>query len=434
MNTIVSKFGGTSVADASQIRKVAEIIRSDESRRVVVVSAPGKRGSGDEKITDILIDCHTRAAAGEDVRARFALIRERFVGIARDLGIEHGIDTVLDEVEERIRGGADRSAVVSRGEYLGAHLISRFIGYEFLDAAEIIRFADEHRVDGVITDRLVRGAIDPAGRYVIPGFYGAHGDGRIQLFTRGGSDITAALIARGIGADAYENWTDVSGLLSADPRIVDSPAPIERISYDGLQELAFLGAVVFHEEAVAPVAEASIPINIRNTNDPEHPGTTIGTEEGAEIGGVAGKIGVAAIGISRSGIAKDRSFLRCLDDALNAEGVRLLQVARGSDSALAVVDGADLAAAGDEVTHRLTSALEARSVTMDGPVAMVGVVDRGIGSDMGRIAAVIAALDGAGISVRMVLSGYSARSFFVLVDEARYREAIRAVYAAIHAV
>lgn len=432
MNTIVSKFGGSSVANASQIRKVADIIRSDDARRVIVVSAPGKRSSEDEKITDILIDCHARAATGEDVRQRYAVIRERYVEIARDLGIEHGIDAVLDEVEERIRNRADRNAVVSRGEYLGAHLIARFLGYEFLDAAEIIRFADEHSVDDAITDRLIGAAIDPDKRYVIPGFYGAYEDGRIQLFTRGGSDITAALVARGIGAEVYENWTDVSGLLSADPRIVDDPAPIPRISYNGLQELAFLGAVVFHEEAVAPVAEASIPINIRNTNEPDHPGTIIGAEEGNAIGGVAGKTGVGAIGVSRAGIGKDRGFLRRLDEALNTEGIRLLQVARGSDSALAVVDGVSLAAAGDEVTRRVESALDARSVTMDGPVALVGAVDRGIGLDAVRIAAVLDALDKAGIVVRMVLSGYSSRSFFVLVDEPRYRDAIRAVYAAIH--
>lgn len=433
MNTVVSKFGGSSVANASQIRKVADIIRSDEARRVVVVSAPGKRSSEDEKITDILIDCHARAAAGEDVTRRYAIIRERYTEIARDLEIEHGIDEVLDEVEQAIGNGADRNAVVSRGEYLGAHLIARYLGFEFLDAADIVRFADETSVDAAACDRLMGAAIDPEKRYVIPGFYGAHGDGRVQLFTRGGSDITAALVARGIGANIYENWTDVSGLLSADPRIVEEPAPIERISYNGLQELAFLGAVVFHEEAVAPVAEASIPINIRNTNNPDHPGTIIGTEEGSAVGGVAGKTGVGTIEISRAAIAKDATFLRRLDEALAAERIRLMQVVRGSDTALVVVDGASLSAAGPAAPERIGRALDARAVTVGGPAALVGAMDRGIGTDGARIAAVLQSLVAGGITPRIVLAGYSTRSFFVLVEEQRYREAIQAVYGAIHA-
>lgn len=432
MNTIVSKFGGTSVANAVQIRKVAQIIASDAARRVVVVSAPGKRSSEDEKITDILIDCHARAAAGEEIGQRYSLIRERYLEIARDLGIEHGIDAVLDEVERSIRDGADRNAIVSRGEYLSAHLIARFLGFEFLDAAAIIRFADENSVDAAACDRLIGATIDPEKRYVIPGFYGAHADGRVQLFTRGGSDITAALVARGVGAEVYENWTDVSGLLSADPRIVEAPAPIERISYDGLQELAFLGAVVFHEEAVAPVAAASIPINIRNTNEPDHPGTIIGTEEGGTIGGVAGKTGVRTLEVVRAGLAKDVAFLSRLDEVLSSEGVRLLQIVRGSDSAVAVVDGAGVDAAGAGLAGRLESALSARAVALGAPAAIVGAVDRGIGSDGARIARIVGALSAAGIEPRVVLAGYSTRSFLVLVDEKRYRDAIGTVYTAIH--
>ncbi|MFP4374718.1 MAG: aspartate kinase, partial [Spirochaetaceae bacterium] len=272
---IVCKFGGSSLADAGQIRKVAAIVGQSDDRSVVVVSAPGKRRKEDEKITDILFSCHELASRGEDVSARFAAVRERYTSIARDLDLGTDLAPVLDEVEADIRNGADRSAVVSRGEYLGAHLVAAFLGFEFVDAAEIIRLSDEVTVDDAATDELVRERLAPGTRYVIPGFYGGFADGRVQLFSRGGSDISAALLARALHADSYENWTDVSGLLSADPRIVENPAPIKRVSYRELRELAYLGAAVFHEEAVAPVAEKSIPIRIRNTNEPDHPGTTI---------------------------------------------------------------------------------------------------------------------------------------------------------------
>ncbi len=424
MNTIVSKFGGSSVADAAQIRKVAAIIREDERRRVVVVSAPGRRSTTDEKITDILIDCYARAAVGDDIGKRFAVVRRRFTEIAQELEIDHKIDTVLDEVEHDIAAGADENLVVSRGEYLSAHLIARYLGFTFVDAAEIIQFSDEHTVDRAACDRLIGAAIDPERRYVIPGFYGMHADGRVQLFSRGGSDVTAALVARGVGAELYENWTDVSGLLSADPRIVKSPTPIERISYDALQELAFLGAIVFHEAAVAPVAEAAIPINIRNTNDPHHAGTLIGTEDGHRIAGVAGKRNLGLLRVSRCPYVSDARFGASLRLGLDAHGARLIQLVSGSDSAVAVVDRP----VPPDAVGQIVSELPHDPIIESTPAALVGVVDRDIGADPTRFAQLTTELDSVRIAPRLVAFGYSPRSFYVVVDEDRYEDAVRTFY------
>lgn len=436
MSTIVSKFGGSSVADAAQIRKVAQIITADPLRRLVVVSAPGKRSSADEKITDTLIACHALAAAGKDFRTRFAVIRERYSGLATELGIGSDLVPVLDEVEESIAGGASRDAVVSRGEYLGAHMIARFLGFQFLDAAELIRFSDETTIDKDATDRSCRERIDPAGRYVIPGFYGAHGDGRIQLFTRGGSDISGALVARAVGAARYENWTDVSGLLSADPRIVESPGPIREVSYHELRELAYLGANVFHDEAVAPVAEADIPINIRNTNEPDHPGTMIlardrlSERRPGERTGVAGKEGFSGVVIQRSMINKIMNLTGQIESVLLEAGVRMHHCAQGADSVLVVAESGALDTAGAPLLDSLKGRFGASTVKRTGPYALVGAAGEELAVNPRVLGTVMMELAKEKLAVHFVCSGYSESSFIVAVDEDKYREAVRAIYAA----
>lgn len=436
MSTIVSKFGGSSVANAEQIRKVAEIIRSDPKRHVIVVSAPGKRSKEDEKITDILISCHEYAIQGKDFRPRFQLIRERYIEIAKDLGVGADVTPVLDEVERSIADGADRSAVVSRGEYLGAHLIAAFLGFEFVDATELIRFSNTTTVDDGQTDELIRNRLAPTGTYVIPGFYGAHGDGRVQLFTRGGSDISASLIARALKAERYENWTDVSGLLSADPRVVDGPAPITDVSYHELRELAYLGANVFHDEAVAPVAEAGIPINIRNTNKPDHPGTLIGPAESVaprapgERTGVAGKTGFSGIRIHRSMLNKVADLPIQLGVLLGDAGIRMHHCLLGSDSALAIVETDPLESVETTVFQKIQSLFNASSVEKSGPYALVGAVGQDLATMPRVLGTVLSALDTASISVHFLSSGYSKSSFLIGVDEKRYEEAVKAMYTA----
>ncbi|MGM0673640.1 MAG: aspartate kinase [Spirochaetota bacterium] len=441
---IVCKFGGSSLADAGQVRKVADIVRQSPQRQVVVVSAPGKRRKEDEKITDILFSCHAAASRGEDIGPRFSLVRERYTDLAAELGIETDISPVLDEVEQRIRDGADQSAVVSRGEYLGAHLVASFLGYEFVDAAELIRFSDSNTVDDAATDALVQSRLRADTRYVVPGFYGAFADGRVQLFSRGGSDISAALIARAAGAEAYENWTDVSGLLSADPRIVENPAPITQVSYRELRELAYLGANVFHEEAVAPVAEKSIPIHIRNTNEPDHVGTTIADEtqdeEVAEADGargrvsfvpatgVAGRTGFRSVLVERPMLSKDPRYADRVRAAFAEAGVPVRHAVSGSDSMLVVCPGEALENARESLRNRLFEELDARNVEIGAPMAIVGVVQPVPGVQSGLLSRIVAELDEGDTSVRYVSVGESPHTMVFGVDEDSYEQAVRAVY------
>lgn len=434
MSTIVSKFGGSSVADAQQIRKVAEIVESDPQRRAIVVSAPGKRSKADEKITDILISCHALAAAGKDFHSRFSVIRERYNGIAEDLGLRADFVPILDEVEESIASGVSHDAVVSRGEYLGARLIAQFLDFEFVDAAEIIRFSDETTIDDEATDELCGKRLVPVGRYVIPGFYGAHNDGRIQLFTRGGSDISGALVARALRAVRYENWTDVSGLLSADPRVVDSPAPIAEVSYHELRELAFLGAGVFHDEAVAPVADVDIPITIRNTNEPDHPGTAILSRKrrsdrrpGSRTG-VAGKTGFSGVRVKRSMLNKIPDIPVRMGTVLKESGVRMHHCAVGADSAFAIVETGALDAAGDALLDGIQRLFAATGVERSGPYALVGAAGEALATEPSVLGSVMNALSEKNVTVALVSSGYSDSSFVVAVEEAKYEEAVRAIY------
>ena len=436
---IVCKFGGSSLADAAQMRKVAEIVGQSEDRTVVVVSAPGKRRKEDEKITDILISCHELASRGEDVSDRFAAVRKRYTGIARDLGLGTDFAPVLDEVEADIRNGAGRSAVVSRGEYLSAHLVSAFLGFEFVDAAEIIRFSDEVTVDDAATDELVGSRLSAGNRYVVPGFYGGFSDGRVQLFSRGGSDISAALIARALGADVYENWTDVSGLLSADPRIVENPAPIKRVSYRELRELAYLGAAVFHEEAVAPVAEKNIPIQIRNTNEPDHPGTTIagladrGADEAAggpsvRTTGVAGRTGFRSVLIERSMLSKDAGYMDRVREAFADAAVPVRHSVSGSDSLLVVCPAEPLEPGEAGLKQVLIEKLGAERVDFGGPMAIVGVVYPSRGVHPGVLSRMTAELDRSNVKLRYVSAGESPHTAVFGVDEGDYADAVRAVY------
>lgn len=448
---VVCKFGGSSLADAGQIRKVRDIVAESPERTVVVVSAPGKRRKEDEKITDILISCHVMAARGEDIGDRFALVRERYTSIADELGLETDLAPVLDEVERSIRDGADRSAVVSRGEYLGAHLVAAFLGFEFVDAAEIIRFADETSVDAAETDRLVQERLLSQRRYVVPGFYGAWADGRVQLFSRGGSDISASLLARALDAELYENWTDVSGLLSADPRVVEGPAPIEQVSYRELRELAFLGAAVFHEEAVAPVARKNIPIRIRNTNEPGHPGTLIAAAggavadagapaaqgaadgavaaEGPAVTGVAGRTGFRTLLLERPMLSKDTGYVDRVRAVCAAAGVPVRHAASGSDSLLVVCAGEPLAAVQADLVERLRAEPGAERVDIGEPLAVVGAVYATPGVHPVLLERIAAALARAGIELRYVSAGESPHTMVFGVEEGDYEAAVRAVYA-----
>lgn len=433
MSLIVSKFGGSSLADAKQVRKAAKIIAEDTARRVIVVSAPGKRYPEDVKITDMLIECHKKTQENEDPSSAFAPIRQRFMDVAKDLGIASGFDTLIDMVEQNLKDGVSREEAVSRGEFLCAHLMSRFLKFEFIDSSQIIRFTDDGHLDERACMRLVGETIDPRHPCVIPGFYGTSPNGTVMLLARGGSDITAALVARGTCANLYENWTDVSGLLTADPNIVENPAPIREISYVSLGELAFLGVAIFHQEAVAPVEEVGIPINIRNTNEPDHPGTLICVDSRDRIGGVASKSGVLAFKVVRDSTDADLRMIHCLGEVFANAGVPMLQATRSRYGVLAVVDGSHIDPSDvAKIIDIVKQAMFPWHIETIGPLALVGAIDAGIGFDGTRIAPILTALTEAGIVPRLVFSGDSEQGFFTLVDEGHRREAVCLFYNSLH--
>ncbi|MBQ7216950.1 MAG: aspartate kinase, partial [Synergistaceae bacterium] len=302
---VVAKFGGTSLADASQIKKACAIISADTSRKYVVASAPGKRYSEDIKITDMLYKAHAQAKSGEDFSDTLRNIKERYAKIIEGLGITFDIDMEIQEIAEKLKTGTTADYPASRGEYINSKIIAAFLGWPFVDAAEGIFFTESGQLDEAKTFQKLGEILKGFERAVVPGFYGSMPDGSIKTFSRGGSDVTGSIVARAVNADLYENWTDVSGMLSADPRVVKNPKPIEHITYTELRELSYMGASVLHEDAVFPVRQAGIPINIRNTNRPDDSGTLIAasTPEGVKrraVTGIAGRKGFCSVRVEKS--------------------------------------------------------------------------------------------------------------------------------------
>ena len=427
MKTTVVKFGGSSLADASQIKKVAEIIKSDASRRFAVASAPGKRDSNDTKVTDLLYGCCDRKAAGEDIAENLDVI---------NLGISFDIDGEIAAIAAKLdEGGAFiRDYIASRGEYLNSKIIASYLGFTFVDAAEIIRFSEDGSFDDAETDRLISARLKKEnGCFMIPGFYGADKNGAVHTFSRGGSDITGSLIARGVSADVYENWTDVSGLLSADPHIVDNPASIDYISYAELRELAYMGASVMHEDAIFPVRKAGIPINIRNTNRPEDAGTMIvasfpKNHRPTVISGVAGKKGFSAVQVEKSMMNAEVGFGAKLLDILAEYGIPFEHCPTGIDTMSVVVQSSDLKPKESEVLAEIQKRLEPEVLLVEDKLAMLAVVGRGIAYTYGVAAAVFRELADNRIDIRMIDQGSSGLNIIIGVDEAKYEDAVRACY------
>lgn len=428
MDTVVAKFGGTSVADARQVEKAADIIRADSRRRVIVVSAPGKRSEEDEKITDILISCHELASCHRDFSRRFSLIRSRFHALGDELGIGTDMALWVDEVEAAIADGADLSAVISRGEYLSARMLARYIGFEFLDSAELIEFSTPARVDMEATGARIVNCVG-SGQYVIPGFYGALPDGRVQVFSRGGSDISASLVAGAIGAKLYENWTDVPGLLSADPRVITNPRPISTLSYRELRELAFLGAAVFHEEAVAPVSAHGIPINIRDTNNPQHPGTMITHEAqmGREVTGVAGRTGFRGIYIERAMLCADPEFIPEFETLLRQHSIDLVHTSAGCDSVFSLLR-ADEEVDWDQLAQKLKDSFAPTRIDTSIKAAAVGAVGIDISRNSMILSRIFQEFSIRGIPIHGARTDYSSYSFTFVVAEEFYAKALTALY------
>lgn len=428
----VSKFGGSSLADAGQFAKVREILLSNPSRRYVVPSAPGKRAANDEKITDMLYECHRLAQAGEDFSALFERIADRYRSIADSLSL----DVPLEELFRTVRAGIENSErpdyAASRGEYLNGILLAFYLGYAFVDAAEVVFFDEDGIFDGEKTNRIMAERLSQLESAVIPGFYGSLPDGSVKTFSRGGSDVTGAIVARAVMADLYENWTDVSGFLMADPRIVRNPQPIKLITYRELRELSYMGATVLHEDSIFPVKLAGIPINIRNTNRPSDPGTMIvpAADSYGEsvITGIAGKKGFAVVHIEKDMMNQELGFGMRVLQVLNDMGMCFEHLPSGIDTMGVVLDEKVIAGKEREILAAIARATEPDHIEIEKGLSLIAVVGRGMIKTPGTASRVFAAVARAGINVRMIDQGSSELNIILAVEEKDFERAIDTIY------
>ena len=433
MKTITAKFGGSSLASAAQFRKVGAILAADPARRFVVASAPGKRDSGDTKVTDMLYRCYDLAAGGEDFRPVLAQIRERYADIARELGVRFDLEGELAAIQAHLNNAPQRDFMASRGEYLNSRLLAAWLGWPFLDAASCVRFHADGSFDPDTTQTLLSRALSGLDRAVVPGFYGADDTGRVITFSRGGSDVSGSLVAQAAGADLYENWTDVSGVLFTDPRIVKNPEPIAYITYRELRELSYMGASVLHEDAVFPVRKAGIPINIRNTNRPEDPGTLIvaALPEGvrpAPVTGVAGRKGFAAVLVEKSMMNAEVGFGARLLDIFAEQGVPFEHCPTGIDTMSVVVAESLYAPHRETILKEIEARLRPDAVKLEEGLALIAVVGCGMVANKGIAARILGAVTAAGVNIRMIDQGSSELNIILGIDTADYETAVRGIY------
>ena len=378
----VVKFGGSSLASARQFKKVGEIIRSDKSRRYVVPSAPGKRNDKDEKVTDLLYQCYDAASEGRSYKKILEKIKTRYDEIIEGLDLNLNLDYEFNRIEENFLKKAGRDYAASRGEYLNGMIMAAYLGYEFVDAAQVVIFDENGNFDAETTNRELGERLEHIERAVIPGFYGAKQDGTITTFSRGGSDVTGSIVARAIHADMYENWTDVSGFLVADPRIVKNPQVIETITYKELRELAYMGASVLHEDAIFPVRKEGIPINIRNTNRPEDKGTLIVESTCRKprytITGIAGKKGFCSINIEKAMMNSEVGFGRKVLEVFERYGISFEHMPSGIDTMTVLVHQSEFEEYEQSVIAGIHRAVEPDFVEMESDLALIAVVGRGM--------------------------------------------------------
>ena len=423
------------MADASSVRRVAKIVLSDPDRKFVVVSAPGKRFSGDEKITDLLYKSFGEAQANDEKKS-FSKVCERFLCLEKELGANADVGEFLTDIEEKIKVSENPDYAASRGEFLSAKILAKYLGFEFVDPADFVKFSMDGSFNPEFSNDLASKILkrNPCGA-VIPGFYGADDDGNVKTFSRGGSDITGAVVARAVGADVYENWTDVDGFLSADPRIVEHPKLMKSLTYTELRELAYMGANVLHPESIFPVRLAGIPINIKNTFNPDSPGTMILPDDKADaqsavVTGIAGKTGLVALNISKQMMNAEVGFSRKLLSVLEQCGISYEHLPSGVDSLSLVISGSEIGGKMEKVINRIRSAVNPDSISVQGELSLVAVVGKNMKNTKGTGAKALTALADAGISVRMIDQGASEINIILGVDTCDYKRAVNAVYQA----
>lgn len=428
----VVKFGGSSLASAEQFKKVGKIIRADASRKFVVPSAPGKRFSGDTKVTDMLYSCYGAAIREKKFADQLQEIRGRYQEIVEGLGLEFSLDQDFEKIRENFGKKIGRDYAASRGEYLNGKIMAAYLGYEFVDAAEVIRFCEDGSFDEETTNQLLSKRLEDSEGAVIPGFYGAKADGTIVTFSRGGSDVSGSLVALAVGADLYENWTDVSGFLIADPRIVKNPRSIETITYKELRELSYMGASVLHEDAIFPVRKAGIPINIRNTNAPEDKGTLIveGTcrQPKYTITGIAGTDGFASITIEKAMMNSEIGFCRKVLQVFEEHDISIEHMPSGIDTMTIFVHKDEFEEKEQQVLSAIHKTVKPDHIELESDLALIAVVGRGMRATRGTAGRIFSALAHAHINVKMIDQGSSELNIIVGVRHDDFKNAIRALY------
>ena len=431
MNKVV-KFGGSSLASAEQFKKVGEIIRADRERKFVVPSAPGKRSSDDTKVTDMLYACYDLAEQGADFTKEMQAIRDRYQEIIDGLGLKLSLDKEFKTIEKNFKEKAGSDYAASRGEYLNGIIMAKYLGFSFVDAAEVIRFKADGEHDAERTNTLMRDRLSAVESAVIPGFYGAYEDGRVKTFSRGGSDITGSIVARAIKANVYENWTDVSGVLVADPRIIYKPAGVETITYRELRELAYMGFSVLHEDAIFPVRSEGIPINIRNTNAPQDNGTWI-VESTCQkskyvITGIAGKKGFCAVNIEKEMMNSEIGFGRKVLQAFEENEISFEHVPSGIDTMTVFVHQDEFMHKEQKVVSGIHRLADPDSIDIEADLALIAVVGRGMKSTRGTAGRIFSALAHANVNVKMIDQGSSELNIIIGVANADFETAIKAIY------
>ena len=427
------KFGGSSLADAEHFVKVANIIKSDSTRRYVVPSAPGKRFSGDFKVTDKLYELHMKFTQNADWEDTLEIIKNRYSEIISELGTDTDLSNEFDIIVENLKGGADMQYAASRGEYLNGIVLSDYLGFDFVDPANYIRFSDNGIFQPEVTNELLSKELEKHYTAVVPGFYGATKDGVVRTFPRGGSDITGSIVARATSTDIYENWTDVSGFLVADPRIVKNPEVIDIVTYHELRELSYMGANVLHEDSIFPVRASGIPINIRNTNKPEDKGTMIishthGNRSSNIITGISGKGGFSVITIEKDMMNYEVGFLRKVLSIFEEYGISVEHMPSGMDSAGIIINTASIEPVKEQVIDEICRTVNPDSIQYDDKLALVAVVGKGMVNVPGTASRIFRAIAANGINVRMIDQGSSEYNIIISVNERDLGKTISAIY------
>ncbi len=428
----VVKFGGSSLASAQQFKKVGDIIHADEGRRYVVPSAPGKRYANDIKVTDMLYDCYQAAEEGKDISRKIDRIHDRYQEIIDGLGLSLSLDEEFSEIAENFRKQAGSDYAASRGEFLNGKIMACYLGYEFVDPAECVYFGEDGNLDAEKTNQRLGSRLQDVERAVIPGFYGSNYDGSIKTFSRGGSDVTGSIVAKAVHADIYENWTDVSGFLVTDPRIVDEPRTISTITYTELRELAYMGASVLHEDAIFPLRQEGIPINIRNTNRPLDKGTMIVestcNKPAYTITGIAGKKGFASITIEKDMMNSEIGFGRKVLQVFEENGLSFEHMPSGIDTMTLYVHQSEFEEKEQNVIAGLHRAVHPDSIELESDLALIAVVGRGMKNNRGTAGRIFAALAHSHVNVKMIDQGSSELNIIIGVENRDFETAIRSIY------